>query len=110
MAQWVKDPALSLLWLGFNPCSISGPGTSRTLGSAKKKKKKKKERKRKKALKKKKEKEVLFTKQTPVSCKSSSRCLPCYLEMLNVMSKVIFMTRLLKIHIKMRLKETIEYV
>ena len=42
MAQWVKDPALSWLWLwlllwqGFNP----DPGTLHAAGAAKKKKKK----------------------------------------------------------------------
>ena len=38
MAQWVKDPVLSLLWLGFNPWPWKLPYA---LGMAKKKKKKK---------------------------------------------------------------------
>lgn len=39
---WVKDPALTLQWLGSLLCGgvIPGPGTSKCCGQAKKKKKK----------------------------------------------------------------------
>ena len=54
LTQWVKDPALSLLWLGlllwlrFNSWPGELPHSSGVAKTGKKKKKKKKERKKKK--------------------------------------------------------------
>ena len=44
VVQWVKDPVLSLLWLGLllGVGSVPGPGTSAWCNAAKKKKKKRK--------------------------------------------------------------------
>ena len=36
MAQWVKGPVLSLLWLGFNPLILELPHTPGAAGKKKK--------------------------------------------------------------------------